>query len=158
MKNSFLFVIVIAFTFACSKVEDMPVSNMSVAPEAKKERAELRVAIKKIEPFFKPMGKPAGYDWLASHNEPGQTFDEYLDADPKKPTKERTKIYVLPLGTFDAKQKKIIDTTAGYIEAFYDLPVEQMPSRPLVAAYPNIRNDKLTHNRQIKAGYINDKV
>ena len=53
---------------------------MTVAREAKKERAERGANIKKIEPFFKPMGKPETYDWLASHNEPGQTFDEYLDA------------------------------------------------------------------------------
>ena len=143
---------------ACSTPEEKPASSMSAAREAKKERADLRADIKKIEPFFKPMGKPAGYDWLASHNEPGQTFEEYLDADPKKPTKERTKIYVLPLGTFNAKQQKTIEITAGYLEAFYDLPVEQMKAQPLTAKYPNFRNNRSTHNRQIKTTYINNEV
>ena len=93
----------------------------------------------RIEPFFKPMGKPAPYDWLASHNEPGQTFDEYLDSNPTLPTKERNKIYVLPLGAFTPQQKKIINVTAGYLEAFYELHVEQMPSRPFTAVNPNVR-------------------
>jgi len=94
---------------ACSKIDNNPASNMTAAREAKKERAELRANIKKIEPFFKPMGKPGTSDWLASHNEPGQTFEEYLDAEPTKPTKERQKIYVLPLGTFNAKEQKIVE-------------------------------------------------
>lgn len=139
---------------ACSKPDEKPASNMSAAREAKKERAELRANIKKIEPFFKPMGKPANSDWLATHNEPGQTFAEYLDADPVKPTKERQKIYVLPLGTFNAKQQKIVDVTAGYLEVFYDLPVVELPAKPLVAVTPNVRQNKLTKTRQIKSGYI----
>lgn len=76
---------------SCSGTSDRPASNMAAAREAKAERKELRDAIKKIEPFFQPMGTPAGYDWLASHNEAGQTFEEYLDAEPVKPTAERKK-------------------------------------------------------------------
>jgi hypothetical protein len=41
---------------------------MAAAREASKETKELRDAIKKIEPFFRPMGKPGNSDWLASHN------------------------------------------------------------------------------------------
>ncbi|MEQ1606851.1 MAG: archaemetzincin [Pyrinomonadaceae bacterium] len=153
-RSTITLVILAAFLISCSKPDDKPASNMSAAREAKKERAELRGNIKKIEPFFKPMGKPANYDWLASHNEPGQTFEEYLDADPVKPTKERQKIYVLPLGTFNAKQKRIVDVTADYLAVFYDLPVEKMPERPLVTSYPNMRQNKLTKTRQIKTPYI----
>ena len=107
---------------------------MAAARETKKEIRELRDNIKKVEPFFKPMAKPGTSDWLASHNEPGQTFEEYLDAEPTKPTKERQKIYVLPLGTFNSKQHKIVETTAGYLEAFYDLPVVTLPPRTLAEA------------------------
>ena len=165
----------------CSRPDPQPASNMAVAREAKKERAELRANIRKIEPFFKVMGRPANSDWLASHNEPGQTFEEYLDADPTKPTKERQKIYVLPLGTFNAKQQKIIEITAGYLEVFYDLPVEQMPPRSLQkpareqgrntqrsnhapantrASAPsnNTRRSRLTGQTQIRTGYIIDDI
>src|SRR6476661_7657031 len=58
-------------------------------------------AMERIRPFFRPMGKPRAYDWLGSHNEPGQTFAQYLESEPTKPTAERQKIYVLPLGTFN---------------------------------------------------------
>ncbi len=140
------------FLVSCSASEDKPSSN--TAREAKKEIQELRAAMKKVEPFFAPMGKPEAYDWLGSHTEPGQTFDEYLDSDPTKPTKERQKIYVLPLGTFTPQQKEIIATTAGYLAAFYDLSVEQMPRRELKAAFPNVRQNRLLNTRQIKTGHI----
>lgn len=157
-----LFLVFLAFfagnITSCSKADDKPAANMAAAREAKKEIKELRDSIKKIEPFFKAMGKPAANDWLASHTEAGQTFEEYLDADPTKPTKERQKIYVLPLGTFDAKQQKLIAQTTDYLAAFYDLPVEQMPSQPLVTSHPNIRQNRLTQTRQIKTGYILNEV
>ena len=73
----------------------------------------------KIEPFFKPMGKPGPYDWLASHVEVGQTFEEYINSNPTLPTEERKTIYVLPLGKFTQKEKEIIDITARYLEVFY---------------------------------------
>lgn len=151
-------------SWGCSTpASNRPASNMTAAREAKKERAELRSNIKKIEPFFKPMGKPQSNDWLETHNEPGQTFEEYLDADPVKPTKERQKIYVLPLGTFSSKQQKIVDQTAEYLDVFYDLPVEKLPARPLVVGpskngIQNQRQSKLNRARQVRTGYILDDV
>jgi archaemetzincin len=100
------------------------------------------------------MGKPLSNDWLENHNEPGQTFEEYLDADPVKPTKERQKIYVLPLGIFNAKQQKIVDITAGYLEVFYDLPVQKLKTETLTAGPPNVRINPYTKIRQIRTGLI----
>lgn len=140
--------------FACSGSDTKPASNMTAAREAKKEIKLLRADIRKIEPFFKPMGKHGMSDWLASHNEPGQTFEEYLDADPTKPTKARQTIYVLPLGEFNAKQQRLIDAAAGYLEVFYDLKVAQMPAKALNTTAANMRVNKLTKVRQIKTGFI----
>jgi len=148
------FVSFVGISSSCSKTEDKPASNMSAAREAKKELKELRESMKKIEPFFKPMGKPEAYDWLGTNNEPGQTFEQYLDSDPTKPTKERQTIYVLPLGTFAPQQNKIIDASVVYLAAFYDLKVEKLPPRELRAVWPNVRQNKFTRTRQIKTGHI----
>ncbi len=145
---------VVAISTSCVSSSTTPASNMTAAREAKKERAELRANIRKIEPFFKRMGEPQSNDWLETHNEPGQTFEEYLDADPVKPTKERQKIYVLPLGKFTSAQQKVVDITAEYLKVFYDLPVEELPAKPLVAVHPNVRHNNLTKTRQIKTGHI----
>jgi len=145
---------------SCSRTEDKPTSNMSAAREAQKERKELRDAIKKIEPFFSPMGKPEAYDWLGSHNEPGQTFDDYLDSDPTKPTKERLKIYVLPLGTFTPQQKKVIETASAYLSVFYDLPVDELPGRliPQKLVAKDSRFNDYLRTRQVRTGYIMDSI
>ena len=160
MIKTFLAVVFCSCLLACGGPADKPASNMSAAREAKKERKELRDNIKKIEPFFTPMGKPGTSDWLASHNEPGQTFEEYLDAEPVKPTKERQTIYVLPLGTFNAKQQRMIDVTAGYLEVFYDLTVTKMPSqaikRPL--RIKDSRRNPYTKIEQVRSGYLLDDV
>ncbi len=153
----FLFVSFVYFV-GCSSTAERPASNMSAARESKRELKELRAAMKKVEPFFKPMGKPVKDDWLESHNEPGQTFEEYLDSDPVRPKQERQRLYVLPLGTFTPQQKKIIGIAAGYLEAFYDVPVEEMPERTFTARGPNIRQNKFTKRRQVKTGHIINDV
>lgn len=155
-----LALIVVAIMLSCSANHEQTASNMSAARAAKKERSDLRAAIKKVEPFFELMGKPEAYDWLGSHNEPGQTFAEYLDSDPTKPTKERQKIYVLPLGKFTPQQKKIIDITAGYLEAFYDLPVSQMAARALKrpVSKEDKRYNQFLRTNQVRTGYIIDSI
>jgi archaemetzincin len=145
---------------ACSTKENPTAANTAVAKGKDKKVTELRADIKKIEPFFKPMGKPKPYDWLASHNEPGQTFDEYINSNPTLPTAERKTIYVLPLGKFTAQQKKIIDITSGYLEAFYGLPVKEMPQQDL--KHPSDPKDSRTggylKGSQIRTGYILDSI
>jgi len=162
---------------ACSSASEKPASNMAAARAAKKERQEIRQDIIKIEPFFKRMGKPANSDWLASHNEQGQTFDEFLKSDPVKPTPDRRKIYILPIGNFDNIQREIIHETAQYLEVFYGLPVEEMPihamptqdEKPLVkpsrrskrtssGSTPNARKAPGTGRVQFRADYIIDEV
>lgn len=156
-KEALIFLVLVVFfvgKLSCSRTKDKPASNMSAAREAKKELKQLREDIKKVEPFFKGMATPVANDWLASHKEPGQTFEQYIDSDPTKPTKERQKVYVLPLGTFNAQQTKIVDATAGYLEAFYDLEVVELPARQLSVTAANMRQDRLSKSRQIKTGYI----
>ncbi len=106
------------------------------------------------------MHPPEQYDWLGSHRESGQTFEEYLDSNPTKPTSERQKIYVLPLGKFTAEQKNVINVTSAYLEAFYDLPVTLMSSRILIRPVKNddIRRNAVTKVEQLRTGYIMDEI
>src|SRR5438034_7168948 len=121
---------------------------------------DLVKAMKAVEPFFEPM-RPAGpNDWLASFNEPGQTFEQYINSNPTMPTNDRKKIYVLPLGTFDSQQSKIIDITAGYLAAFYGLPLEMLSPkkihRPL--RIKDSRTNPNSHVEQVRTGFILDDI
>jgi archaemetzincin len=112
------------------------------------------------EPFFKPMDKPGPNDWLASHPEAGQTFEEYINSDPTLPTAERKTIYVLPLGKFTPQEKKIIDITAGYLEAFYGLPVKELAGQDLKQPVKadDLRVNPYSHATQIRTGYVMDSL
>lgn len=139
---------------ACSSGIDVPPNRPDVAQEASAERVRLQSNLKTIAPFFKPMDEPQPGDWLASHKERGETFDEYLDAGPARPTADRQKIYVLPLGRFDRKQLELIGVVSEFLGIFFDLPVQTMKRQDLVAAGPNVRHNKSMRSRQIKTGHI----
>src|SRR4051794_580688 len=157
MKYVGIFIILnCLFAIGCSSSQDRAAKT---ALNAYKEPPENLVkAMNAVEPFFKPMGKPAAYDWLGSHREPGQSVEQYINEDPTLPTSERRKIYVLPLGTFTANQQKVVTAAAGYLEAFYGLPVEQMQPRAFSPDYPNVRYNDYLHTRQVKTGYILNEV
>ena len=42
----------------------------------------------KLRPLADPLPPPRPGDWLAEHDEPGQTFAEYLDARPVRKSDE----------------------------------------------------------------------
>ncbi|MEP7074316.1 MAG: archaemetzincin [Acidobacteriota bacterium] len=144
----------------CSGSRNNQASNTPSAPARHEVPDDLRGAISRVEPFFKPMGKPKPYDWLGSHNEPGQTFDQYTSSNPTLPTDERRTIYVLPLGKFNAQQRKIIDITSGYLEAFYNLPVKELPAQ--LVKRPTDKKDTRTNPYtkvvQIRTGHIIDSI
>ena len=86
-------------------------------------RAHLRIGsrqtaaatIERLESLHRPLGDPQPGDWLAEHEEAGQTFDEYVDVRPVTPTGRRSVIYVQPLGEFTPEQRRIIDLSAEYL-------------------------------------------
>lgn len=157
------FVVMIALTAtllsSCGGKDEYLSSNKDDVTRSK-QTEELRSAMKKVEPFFKPMGKPEAYDWLGAHQESGQTFEEYLESDPTKPTNERQKIYVLPLGSFTRRQKETIDIAAGYLAVFYDLPVETMPNKLLPSRLDSkdTRYNEFLRTRQVRTGFIMDSI
>lgn len=164
MRTLTLGVCVCLLIAACSSKPDDASSNIAAAQAAKKENAELRRTIKLIEPFFQRMGKPSAYDWLGSHKEPGQTFEEYIDSDPVKPTKERQKIYILPLGKFTPEQQKVIEIASGYLGVFYDLPIAKLPAR-MLPVLQKAGDSRMTSSagqrglgKQFRTGFIMDTV
>ena len=124
------------------------------------DHPELRAAMRKVEPYFAPMDKPERYDWLGAYREPGQTFDEYLESKPARPTDQRRTIYFLPLGNFTQQQQRILAITAGYLEAFYYLPVKKMAARKLLmpVGASDRRRTVGSKSEQVRTGYIMDSL
>ena len=151
------FLLIALLAVGCSTAAD-PVTNSAAAAEDR--HPDLRAAMRAVEPFFQPMGKPGRYDWLATFKEPGQTFDEYISSNPTLPTGERSVIYVQPLGKFSRERSRVIDVAAQYLGAFYGLPVKSLPIRSLPVSLPEPDQRMIDYpaHRQLRTGWIMDTM
>lgn len=169
------FILIILFltaSFACenkiitnesgseNKLQPPIKSQSPTKPQPVKPSENLFKAIKAVEPFFKPMGKPSADEWLAIHQENGQTFEQYINSNPTLPTPERKIIYVQPIGKFNNKQLKVVRLTAEYMQNFFCLPVKLLPEKefqePL--SLKNYRINQFTKKKQIRTGYILEEI
>src|SRR5438128_1856092 len=72
----------------------------------------------RLRPLAEHLPAPRPGDWLAEHHEPGQTFDEYLDARPVRRSNKLNTIYVSYVGDFTEAQQRILDLTRDYLAIF----------------------------------------
>ncbi len=93
--------------------------------------AAIRRAGRQIAPLHAPLGKPRPGDWLTVQSEPGQTFEKYLHDDLIRPRDKPQALYVLPLGEFNALQKRVVDDTAEFLGVFYGFTVKTLPAEAL---------------------------
>jgi archaemetzincin len=77
----------------------------------------------RLTSLVEPLGVPEAGDWLAEHEEPGQTFEQYLAAHPVRRGRDLTTIYLSLVGDFDGSQRRVIDLTQEYLALFFDVPV-----------------------------------
>lgn len=155
MKRLVVFVFVITL-LACSKIQEPPSNELTSVSDPRAE--SLKHQLEAIVKFYKPMQIQDG-DWLESQHEPGQTFEEYISSNPTLPTAERRTIYIQPIGHFNAEQKRVIRLTAGYMKAFYNLPVTLNDDKPLgEVPKEKQRLIEFNNNRQILTSYFIDDV
>lgn len=121
--------------------------------------AAIRAAMEKLRPLHRKLGKPGPSDWLASHPEPGQTFEEYVESKPIGPTAERRTITVQPLGDFSPAQRKIITLTANFMGRYFGLPVKVKEDLPLSLIPAEARRTHPSWGmKQVLSTYVLDSV
>jgi archaemetzincin len=98
---------------------------------------------------FESIRLPKPGDWLAEHEEPGQTFEDFTLAPRNVPDRTRNKVYLQPLGEFPEDGSPSLDILKEYAAAFFMLEVEMLPA--LDDALPGFTNrvNHLTGTRQI---------
>ncbi len=116
---------------------------------------ELPPEFHRLLPLHKPLPEPRPGDWLSRHEEPGQTYAEYLASEPVRADRQRRIIYLQLIGDFDEHQQRIADLTADYMRAYFQLPVRVRGAFPLDKIPPEARR---THpfgrNEQILTTYL----
>jgi archaemetzincin len=152
--KTFIFILFLLLT-GCSKTEVVNRAEPVNQPAADENALKLIKLKDSVAPFFKPMGKPEEYDWLARFSEAGQTFEEYLGGNPTLPTNERQTIYIQPMGKFTPTELKVLQLTAEYMKDFYKLPVKMNDVQPLEEIPAEMQRVlPKSKQKQIKTGYF----
>lgn len=112
----------------------------------------LRRALTPDPEFFAPVPAPRPGDWLASHEERGQTFEQFRTARRNIPTRRRAAIYLLPVGRFDASRSPPLDGLQECAEAFFGLRVKTLPRVSLDGLELTERLHPATGRRQLLTG------
>jgi archaemetzincin len=115
----------IAFKAYCSyRLE----TDAKPTPEDAKALGEIET---RLAPLAVKLGPPRPGEWLHEHKEDGQTFLEYLAAQPIRRSKEHGTIYICLLGEFTKAQQQVLDITKEYLGLFFDVPVKVTKTVPL---------------------------
>jgi archaemetzincin len=138
---------------ACGNTQENTASNVAAAQRKDDRVRRLSASKASLERFFQPMTVRDG-DWLESHPENGETFEEYVGSAPTLPTDERNKIYVQPLGDFTKDEMKVVRLTADYLRAFYNLSVVLRDAEHLKDIPSDMQRIRYPNNLQIKTGYF----
>jgi archaemetzincin len=76
---------------------------------------------------FKLIPSPRPGDWLAVHREPGQTFEEFVNARPPRPDTIRQIIYLQPLEQFVPDRSPSLQLLQEYLHAYFAMEVRTLP-------------------------------
>src|SRR5260370_12178432 len=117
-----------AFTIPDEKPRLDAIGNLSGLPVL------LQRAFAPDASIFDSIPKPDPNDWLAVHQEPGQTFDEFKASQPNRPTQSRRIIYLQPLGEFPSDRSPSIAKLQKFAGAFFSMEVKALS--PIKIANP----------------------
>lgn len=127
-------------------------------PETPSNR-DLARMIEVLHPLYPKLAPPHAGDWLESHSEDGQTFEDYLACDPAVPTPDRPVLYIQPIGSFTPGQQRVLAQVTFGMGAFLGLPVKTLPAigESVVPRQARRRNQE-TGRRQLLTSYILDNL
>ncbi|MBW1800234.1 MAG: hypothetical protein JRJ85_05835 [Deltaproteobacteria bacterium] len=98
---------------------------------------------------FETMPVPKSGEWLAEHEEPGQSFDDFIKIAPAKPDRYRNKIYLQPFGQFIDGQSPSLEKLKAYASPYFMMDVKILPVLPIMGSKLTTRRNPYTRNRQI---------
>jgi len=147
-------VFLISSLFLCSVNLAMDFKPPTIADRIKAigETSGLPETLKKAlesDDDFEAIPVPKPGDWLAVHQENGQSFDKFVKSRPNQPDKSRNKIYLQPLGDFPKYKISLVERLQEYAAAYFSMQVEVLPSLTLSDRNITTRINNFTQKRQI---------
>jgi archaemetzincin len=103
------------------------VSCSASAPESAGDPAS------KIKPLFTPKRPPRPGDWLATHNEPGQTYRQFRAITPTPAVSRYSTLRIVPIGALSDGQGQVMRIVTDFLQPFFGLKLALNPPVPLDA-------------------------
>lgn len=98
---------------------------------------------------------PAGpSDWLAVHEEPGQSYDQFIAERFNRPDGVRRRIYVRQIGPFSDKQRRRVRRAMEFAAAYFQMEVGEQKAMILEPTSVTTRRNRFTGKRQVKTGDV----
>ncbi|HEX6812845.1 MAG TPA: archaemetzincin [Planctomycetota bacterium] len=155
MKRLLLSLAAVAATVLAQDAAPAPAP--APAPAQPPGLAALRESAQTLRPLMQAKTPPGAGDWLAEHEEEGQTFDQYAASRPNRPTAKRTTLYIQPIGDFTKAQQQLVKDTAELMGVVFGVPVKMLD--PLAdAAIPESARRTHWGKKQFLSTYILDEV
>ncbi|MEA9414961.1 archaemetzincin [Flavobacterium sp. PL02] len=104
------------------------------------------------------LSRPVEGEWLFTHKEKGQSFEQFINSRHVIPTNNSNIIYIRPIGDFNALQKKQIELVREYLEIFFQLKTKTLEKLSNDIIPSSARRIGHEDNEQFLAGYILDSV
>lgn len=96
-----------------------------------------------------PIPAPRGNDWLARHEEAGQTFRQFQKGDANRPDRKRRILYFQPLGTYRDDPASSPAKLAEFAAAYFGLETRALPPLSLEKRNVTSRINAHTGKRQL---------
>lgn len=90
--------------------------------------SQIKKTITRLEPLHRQLEEVQPGDWLASHEEKGQLFRQYVRIRPNMPTAARSRIYVQPIGEFSEAQQRLVQISGDYLKIYFRMDVKTLPT------------------------------
>lgn len=104
------------------------------------------------------LAKPVEGEWLYSHKEKGQSYEQFINSKHVVPTSESNIIYIRPIGNFNSLQNKQIELLREYLEIYFQLKTKTLETVSNDVIPESAQRIGHENNPQFLAGYILDNV
>jgi archaemetzincin len=98
---------------------------------------------------FSQKGTPKPGDWLAQHDEPGQSLHDFIRSDPNRPDERRDVIYLQPFGSWCEESYPPLAVLQHYVRAFFLREVAVLPALELESIDVTERHNPHEGQRQL---------
>jgi archaemetzincin len=158
IKNISLLTVLLALLLTCSdNTNSTAYINLSATKNMSKD--QLKEVIERLAPLHSRLPEPKPGDWLYEHHEPGQSLEEFINAEKVLPDEKRKYIYIQPIGKFGSDQEKVLELTKQYIRLFFNLKVREKKPIPISKIPLKYRRIHPAWGvRQILSGFVMDGI